>query len=394
VIARAAGQTLPAVVLGAGPGGLAAAAELRRHGVDAVVVDGADAVGASWRGHYDRLHLHTVRWLSGLPGLPMPRRYGPWVARDDVVAYLEDYVRHHGLEVRLGTTASGLAPHPDGGFTLRQDEDGGDTSEVRTPVVVVATGYNHTPRLPDWPGRETFRGELLHASCYRSAAAYAGRDVLVVGAGNTGAEIAVDLVEHGAARVRLAVRTPPHVVRRQVGGVPAQLLSVLLRHVPPPLVDPGVSVLQRLTVGDLTAYGLPKPTTGMYRRIRDADAIPILDVGLVDALKAGTVDVVAALERFDHSDVCLADGSSLQPDVVVVAVGYDHGLEPLVGHLGVLRPDGRPTVHGAQSPPGLPGLYFTGYTNPVSGMFRELALDARRIARAASRLPTSSRSLT
>lgn len=394
MIARAAGQTLPAVVLGAGPGGLAAAAELRRHGVDAVVVDGADAVGASWRGHYDRLHLHTVRWLSGLPGLSMHRRYGPWVARDHVVAYLEDYVRHHGLEVRLGTTATGLAPHPDGGFTLRLDEDGGDTSDVRTPVVVVATGYNHTPRLPDWPGRETFRGELLHASCYRSAAAYAGRDVLVVGAGNTGAEIAVDLVEHGAARVRLAVRTPPHVVRRQVGGVPAQLLSVLLRHVPPALVDPGVSVLQRLTVGDLAPYGLPKPTTGMYRRIRDADAIPILDVGLVDALKAGTVDVVAAVERFDHSDVCLADGSSLRPEVVVVAVGYDHGLAPLVGHLGVLRPDGRPTVHGAQSPPGLPGLYFTGYTNPVSGMFRELALDARRIARAASRLPTSSRSLT
>jgi len=169
---------------------------------------------------------------------------------------------------------------------------------------------------------------------------------------------------------------------------------VLLRHVPPPLVDPGVSVLQRLTVGDLTAYGLSKPTTGMYRRIREADAIPILDVGLVDALKAGTVDVVAAVERFDHSDVCLADGSSLRPEVVVVAVGYDHGLEPLVGHVGVLRPDGRPTVHGAQSPSGLPGLYFTGYTNPVSGMFRELALDARRIARAASRRPTSSRSLT
>lgn len=197
MIARAAAQTPPAVVLGAGPGGLAAAAELRRHGVDAVVVDRADTVGASWRGHYDRLHLHTVRWLSGLPGLSMPRRYGPWVACDHFVAYLEDYVRHHGLEVRLGTTATGLAPHPDGGFTLRLDEDGDDTSDVRTPVVVVATGYNHTPRLPDWPGRETFRGELLHASCYRSAAAYAGRDVLVVGAGNTGAEIAVDLVGTG-----------------------------------------------------------------------------------------------------------------------------------------------------------------------------------------------------
>jgi putative flavoprotein involved in K+ transport len=134
------------IVVGAGPAGLAVAAELRRRQVPAVVVDKADALAASWRGHYDRLHLHTVRWLSGLPGLRMPRRYGPWVSRDHVIEYLEEYARHHRLDVRLGVAVKGLTQ--DGADWVVQTSGG----PLRASAVVVATGYNHTPRLPEWPG--------------------------------------------------------------------------------------------------------------------------------------------------------------------------------------------------------------------------------------------------
>lgn len=368
-----------AVVIGAGPAGLATAAELRRRGVDAVVVDRAETVAASWRGHYDRLHLHTVRWLSGLPGLRIPRRYGNWVRRDDVVEYLETYARHHRLQLLLGTPVTGLARTNDGWLVQTTDGD------LAADTVIVATGYNHTPALPDWPGRDGFTGELLHASRYRNGAPYAGRDVLVVGAGNSGAEIAVDLVEHGAGRVRMAIRTPPHVLLRSVGGLPTTAVSVATRYAPAPLIDPVVAALQRVTVGDLSAHGLPRPPVGVYRRVRTEHAIPILDVGLVDAVTSGQVQVVPAVETFDGDAVVLADGSRITPDVVVAATGYRRGLEPLAGHLGVLRPDGTPVVHGARTAPQAPGLHFIGFTNPISGMFRQLGIDARRIARAVAR---------
>lgn len=370
-----------AAVIGAGPAGLAVAATLRRRGVDAVVIDRADAVGASWRSHYDRLRLHTVRWLSDLPGLRIPRQHGRWVHRDGVIEYLEQYARHHELDLMLSTEVRGLSRAPDGdGWVL-------DTSqgELAAANVVVATGYNNTPFMPEYPGREEFTGDLVHASQYRNAEPYRGRDVLVVGSGNTGAEIAVDLVEGGARRVRLAVRTPPNIVLRQVGGTPNQVMAVALRNFPPKFVDSFVRVAQRVTIGDLTKHGLPKPERGVYTRVIEDDVIPIIDVGLISAVKKGQVEIVGALLGFEGPEVILAGHERIQPDAVIVATGYRRGLESLVGDLGVLGAHGKPLVNGGRSHPNAPGLYFTGYTNPISGMFRELKIDARRIAKAIAR---------
>ncbi|MET9148900.1 NAD(P)/FAD-dependent oxidoreductase [Streptomyces sp. NPDC004042] len=378
----APGQTdRPVYVIGGGPGGLAAAYALRARGVRAVVLERSDRVGASWRGHYDRLRLHTTRRLSALPGLPIPRRFGRWVARDDVVRYLEKYAEHHELEIVTGVEVSRVERTADGtGWLLRAT--GG--RELTGTAVVVATGYNHTPRLPDWPGRAAYTGELLHASAYRSPGPYAGRDVLVVGIGNTGAEIAVDLVEGGAARVRLAVRTVPHLLRRSTAGWPAQYTGVLCRRLPVALVDRLAGPLGRLSVPDLSAHGLPRPDTGLYTRVGQG-AIPVQDVGLIEAVRTGRVEITAAVDGFEDGEVVLADGERVRPDAVIAATGYSRGLEPLVGHLGVLDERGRPVVSGARAPAGAPGLYFTGFTNPISGMLRELALDARKIARAVAR---------
>ncbi|MDQ1719221.1 MAG: putative flavoprotein involved in transport [Pseudonocardiales bacterium] len=365
-----------AIVIGAGPGGLAAAAALAGRGVSVLVVDKADEVGSAWRRHYDRLHLHTARWTSHLPGYKIPRNYGNWVARADVVRYLEAYTRHHGIDVRTGVVVERLDRVGDE-WVLRSPQ--GDLS---ANVVVVATGYNHTPDIPDWPGPDGFRGQLLHAADYRNAAPYSGKDVLVVGTGNTGAEIAVDLVEGGAHRVRLAVRTVPTFVRRQLGPLPNSAVSIALRRLPPRLVDYIIAASSRLSIPDLAPQGLPRPTPGVYTRLLKDGAVPIIDVGLIDALRAGQVEVVAAVTGFEGDKVLLADGAAIAPDAVIAATGYKQGLDGLVGHLGVLDHRGRPAVHGGHSHPGAPGLYFTGYTNPLSGMFRELNIDARRIARA------------
>ncbi|MGD1219894.1 flavin-containing monooxygenase [Streptomyces krungchingensis] len=377
----------PVYVIGGGPGGLAAAYALRAQGVRAVVLEKSDKVGASWRRHYDRLHLHTTRRLSALPGLPMPRSFGRWVSRDDVVRYLEKYAEHHQLEIVTGVEVSRIEPAPGGdGWLLRAT--GG--RELTGSAVVVATGYNHTPRVPDWPGRDDYTGELLHAGQYRNPTPYAGRDVLVVGIGNTGAEIAVDLVEGGARRVRLSVRTAPHIVRRSTAGWAAQFTGILVRRLPVRLVDRLARPMARLSVPDLSAQGLPRPGTGLYSRVNEG-SIPVQDVGLIDAVRKGKVEIVAAVDGFEDGKVILADGQRIGPDAVIAATGYVRALEDVVGHLGVLDPRGRPVVHGARSPKDAPGLYFTGFTNPISGMFRELALDAQKIAKSVARRTTAAR---
>ncbi|MFF3400670.1 flavin-containing monooxygenase [Streptomyces sp. NPDC002659] len=369
----------PVYVIGGGPGGLAAAAALRERGIRAVVLEKSESVGASWRRHYDRLHLHTTRRLSGLPGLAMPRSFGRWVSRDNVIRYLEKYAEFHELEIVTGVEVSRVEQS---GADWLLHATGG--RQLTGRAVVVATGFNHTPRLPDWPGRETYTGELLHAREYRNAAPYAGKDVLVVGVGNTGAEIAVDLMEGGAARVRIAVRTIPHIVRRSTAGWPAQRTGILVRRLPVRAVDRAGEIMCRIAVPDLAEQGLPRPDTGLYSRVKEG-AIPVQDVGLIDAVRTGKVEPVAALDSFDADKAVLADGTRISPDVVIAATGYRRALEDLVGHLGVLDERGRPVAHGGRSPGTAPGLYFTGFTNPISGMFREMSLDARRIARAVAR---------
>jgi putative flavoprotein involved in K+ transport len=362
------------VVVGGGPAGLAVAAVLKSKQIDAVILDRAESVGASWMAHYDRLHLHTVRWLSHLPGLRLPRSDGKWVARDAVVRYLQNYADHHALRLRLATRATSV--RREGSVWKVETNDG----LVSADAVVIATGHNDEPVMPKWAGRDGFAGELQHSSAYRSGLPYAGKAVLVVGAGNSGAEIAVDLVEHHARKVWLSVRTAPNILRRDLAGLPTQAIGVLLRRLPVSVVDKIAGVTQRLTVGDLTKYGMPRPDRGLYTRVRHDDRIPILDVGLIGALKRGEVEVVPAVEALDGPDVILVGGRRVTAQAVVAATGFRRGLEELAGQLGVLDASGTPLFNGATTDPRLPDLYFIGYSNPLSGNLRELGIDARRIA--------------
>lgn len=366
------------LIVGAGPAGLGTAGALAQRGIRSIILERAADVAASWRGHYDRLHLHTTRTLSGLPGLEIPAAYGRWVARDDLVRYLEGYRDHFGLDVRTGVEVVGVeraSAAVSSPWVVRSAKG----EEWHARHVVIATGYNHTPVLPSWPGQEDFPGEVIHAASYRNPRPYAGRSVLVVGTGNTGCEIAQDLAEAGVGPVWLAVRTPPHILRRDTMGMPAQWTGIAVRHLPPRLVDRVGALMARSEIPDLTAYGLPRATAGLYSRVLDG-AIPVQDVGIIDAIRARRVLPVPTLERFDGADVVLVDGRRLTPDVVLVATGFTTGLASLVGDLVALDARGRPRVLGGK--PAAPGMYFLGYTNPISGMLREIAIDARKIARA------------
>ena len=363
------------VVVGAGAAGLATAALLRRAGREPLVLEAGAEPGAAWRERYDRLRLHTPRLLSGLPNRRIPRRYGRWVARDDLIAYLADYARDEGVEVRTGAAVERIDRDGDG-WTLALA--GGES--LRAETVIVATGYNGSPWIPDWPGRDEFAGDLVHSDDYRNPAPFRGRDVLVVGAGNSGAEIATDIAEGGASRTRLSVRTPPQIVRRATAGVPAQLIGMTIRKLPPGWVDPISLTLRKLSIPDMSEQGLPRPETGVGTQFRATGTTPILDVGIVGAVRRGAVEIVAAVESFDGADVLLADGSRIAPDAIIAATGFRAGLDELVGHLGVL--DGRGLPAKTDGEPALPGLWFVGFVPTLGGQLREGSVAARNVAAA------------
>jgi putative flavoprotein involved in K+ transport len=334
-------EKLDLVIVGAGSAGLATAALLREDGIDSVLLEAGPEPGAAWRTRYDRLRLHTPRLLSGLPGLRIPRRYGRWVARDGLLEYFHAYVDEHKLEVRTNTRVERLEPDGDGGWWIETAR-----GQIQAKTVIVATGYNGRPFIPDWPGRETFAGELIHSSQYANPAPFRDRDVLTVGVGNSGAEIATDVAEGGASRSRISVRTPPQILRRATAGIPAQLVGIAIKRLPPHWVDP----------------------------------TPVLDGGIVDAVKRGAVEVVAAVEGFDGADVLLADGTRYAPDAVIAATGFRAGIDELVGHLGVLAPSGLPLKTDGE--PALPGLWFVGFRPTLGGQLREGTIAARHVAAA------------
>ena len=360
------------IVVGAGAAGLGTAAELGRLGIEAVVLERGDGPAAAWRRRYDGLHLHTIRSLSGLPGMPIPRSEGRWVSRDAYVRYLERYAREHGIAVRTETPVAQI-DRADGGWRVLTP--GG---ELAADAVVVATGMSNAPVLRDWPGRSSFAGELIHSSDYRNAEPYRGRDVLVVGSGNSGAEIATQLADGGAARVRLSVRTPPQIARRDRAGVPAQVLGLALGRLPARIGDAVGLALRRLSIPDLAEFGLPRPAVGPATTFRTTRQIPILDVGFVDAVRKGQIEIVGAVESFTDRGVVLADGSTVEPDAVIGATGFRPALEPLVGHLGVLDEHGLPVKP-------LPGLYFVGMRVVLGGGLRDVGRSGREVARAISR---------
>jgi hypothetical protein len=360
------------IVVGGGASGLSAAGALARRGIASVVLEQDAAVGGTWARRYDRLHLHTMRQFSGLAHFPIPKRYPRYLSRSQFVEYLNEYVRHLGLNVVTRATVSRIRRR-DGAWQIETPDDSspdrGRAAAYASRVVVIATGQYREPVIPSWPGRER-----AHSITYRNAAAFTGQRVLVVGAGNSGAEIATDLAEGGASFVALSVRTPPPIVPRDPFGLPVQRTSILLSALPPAIADRVGGTTARLALGDLTRHGMPAADFTPYRKRH----VPLIDVGFVAALKRGAIAIRRAVESLAPESVTFVDGTSEKFDTIVAATGFTTGLGSLVDP-ALLNHDYEPTGRAGDPTPA--ALYFVGFTHSLRGHLFEANRASRRLAR-------------
>lgn len=364
------------VVIGAGPAGLAVGACLKRLGLWPVLLERADSIASRWRGHYERLHLHSDRRHSELPYRRFPRGTPRYPSRRQVIDYLEAYAHHFALPVRFGCEVQKARRVRDGGDWLVMTDTG---TTYRAPAVVVASGYNAVPKRPHWPGEEAFGGSILHSGQYREGSAFEGQRVLVVGFGNSGAEIALDLHEHGA-RPALSLRSPVNVVPRQLFGIPILTVSIALGPLSSRFADRLSAPLLRLALGNLEAYGLRRPAFGPVTQIRTTGRIPPLDIGTVKLIKSGAVAVRPGVTAFHEDGVTFEDDISEPFDAVILATGFSPGVHQFLDlSLPSLNAAGIP-VCCDQCPDA--GLHFCGFRVSATGMLRDIAIEARRIAAA------------
>jgi hypothetical protein len=362
-------DTLPALVVGAGPAGLAASAELSRRGVRHLVLERGDDVAHSWANLYDSLTLHTGRHLSRLPGMRFPRGTPLVPTRAHFVEYLREYARRHAVPVETRAEATEV-----------ERDDGASAWLVRTPAGVLrarhliwATGIIANPRIVALEGRERFRGRVMHSIEYRRPTGFAGRRVLVVGVGNSGGEIGSELARAGA-RVTMAVRSGANVVPRELGGIPIQYLVFAMSRLPASFrrgVAEGVRAMSERRRGPAV---LPRPSHGTL------DSIPLIGFHLVDAIREGLVVVRPGIATLTETGARFTDGSEESFDDVILATGFTAAIAPL-RDLITMDPRGFARRVDRVASADRDALWFVGHNYDTRGGIYNIGVDARDVGR-------------
>ena len=365
-------ERLPVVVVGGGPAGLATSSELRRRNIGHVVLERGESVGHSWMNVYDSLTLHTGKHLSSLPRMSFDRRVPLFPTRQHFVDYLHRYVEVLELPVETSREVTSVEREDDDWLvrTVRGD--------LQADAVVIATGIMAGPRIPAVPGRDRFRGRVMHSVEYRRPAGFEGRRVLVIGVGNSGGEIGSELANAGA-KVTMAVRSGANVVPLAIGGIPIQYLAFAMRGLPAGVRRAIAGAVGRITEVRRGKPVLPTPAHGPL------DSIPLIGFHLVDAIRAGRVTGRGSVAEFVETGGRCTDGTEAPFDDVIFATGFTAAIGPL-GSLVRTDAKGFALRTDRVTSADQPNLYFVGHSyDSTGGLYnirRDAGLAAGRIAAA------------
>ena len=356
-------------VIGAGAAGLGALQVLLDEGFSVDCFERGDRVGGHWHTDYDCLHLITPRDSSGFDGFPMPSDYPLFPSRDQMRDYIMGFAAHHGLgaHIRFNTAVTSARPLA-GGWEIT-------TSAGERHVydgVIVANGHLWDPFVPDYPG--VFDGWVLHSGRYANTGDLQGERVLVVGAGNSGCDLAVDAAQAGYDTT-VSVRNGLVFQPKTLFGRPRSELPLLAR-LPVRAQERVTRALIDVSLGRPERYGLPAPATRNLHRNR-----PVVNGQLLHFIHHGRVRVAPGIERFDGHDVHFTDGSTRTFDTIVYATGFKVTL-PFLDPAYLRWADGVPLrVAGMTIPVGLERLYFVGLAAPRGPQLPVYSAQARLIAK-------------
>ncbi|XP_042521234.1 probable indole-3-pyruvate monooxygenase YUCCA10 [Macadamia integrifolia] len=364
------------IVAGAGPSGISTSACLNLHSIPHIVLEREDIYCPIWtKKSYDRLHLHLAKQFCELPHLPFPDSYPTYVPRKLFVQYLEDYVTQLKVNPVYNRSIESAAFDKATGKWLVKAKNikTDDMEEYSSRFLVVATGETTDPFIPEIEGIESFSGEFLHSTKYKTGAPFANKSVLVVGCGNSGMEIAYDLSNFGA-KTSIVIRNPLHVITRWMMYVELELL----KHLPYDMVDGFVLLLSKFWYGDLSKYGLTRPQEGPFAMKDKYGKYPIVDVGTIGKIKSGEIQVFPGISSVKDDEVIFIDGKSYQFDVILFATGFQRTTQKwLKDDEDLLDKDGIPKQSYPNHWKGKNGLYCAGLAR--KGLYGT-AMDAQNIA--------------
>lgn len=349
-------QEIKNLIIGAGPAGLAVAGRLRQQNIPFEVIEKTDKIAWSWHNHYDRLLLHTVKQFSHLPGMQFPDDYPLYVPKDDLARYYENYAKKFKITPHFNCAATSVKQE-NGKWAV----DTADGKHFLADHVVIASGFNRVPFSPTWPGQADFQGEITHSRTYKNTTPFEGKKVLIIGMGNTGAELALDLAEANID-VSLSVRSAVTIVPRDVGGRPVQVTAKTLEKIPFGIGDWLGTVIRKLVIGNLTKYGLSMSSVHPAVQLRETGKTPIIDLGTVAMIKKGKIKILPDVEKFHATGITCTNGESHDFDAIILATGYRPQLGDFVKNIHSFL-DKNQVPKSAVGTGDHKGLYFVGFDN-------------------------------
>ncbi|KQK02878.1 hypothetical protein BRADI_2g04257v3 [Brachypodium distachyon] len=363
-------------IVGAGPAGLATAACLNQFSIPYVIVECENCSASLWRNRaYDRLKLHLAKEFCELPHMSYPVDAPTYIPKDQFVKYLDDYIERFNIQPKYLTVVESSTYDVDGNFWSVMARDMASCTVVNyvAKFLVVASGENSATNIPMFPGQQTFPGVTIHSSNYKSGSIYSGRNVLVVGSGNSGMEIAYDLATHGA-NSSLVIRSPIHVMTKEL----IRLGMRLLRHLPPKLVDHLLVMMADFVFGDLSKHGITRPKKGPLVLKSETGQSAVIDVGTVGLIKKGTIKVQGGVTKIKGKTIEFQGGNEASFDAIVFATGYKSTANMwLKNGESMLNNDGLPNKEFPNHWKGENGLYCAGLARRgLAG----IAIDAKNIA--------------